>query len=64
MIVDNDALRASLMSMFDEPIVSDESIYIYEQSVAVGDEGPFEPSDEDRKFYEEYVASLMIPVQS
>lgn len=50
--------------MFDEPIVCDESIYIYEQSVAVGSQGPFEPSDVDRKFYEDYVASLMIPVQS
>jgi len=62
--IENQALRISLMSMFDEPIVSDESIRIYEQSVAVGHQGPFEPSDVDRKAYEEYVASLMIPVQS
>ena len=52
------------MSIFDEPIVSDESIHIYEQSVAVGYQGPFEPSDADRRIYEAYVASLMIPVQS
>jgi hypothetical protein len=50
--------------MFDEPIVSEESIRIYEQSVAVGRRGPFEPSDTDRIAYEEYVASLMIFVQS
>lgn len=49
--------------MFDEPIVSDESIHIYEQSVAVGYQGPFEPSDADRQIYEEYVASLMISAQ-
>lgn len=52
------------MSMFDEPIVSEESIRIYQQSVAVGDQGPFEPSDTDRVAYEEYAASLMISVQS
>jgi hypothetical protein len=50
--------------MFDEPIVSGESIRIYEQSVAVGHQGPFEPSDTDRVVYEEYVTSLMIPVQA
>ena len=52
------------MSLFDEPIVSDEAIRIYEQSVAVGHQGPFEPSDTDRIAYEEYVASLMITVRS
>ncbi|CAF1144930.1 unnamed protein product [Adineta ricciae] len=58
------SLQQSLASMFDEPIVTDETIRIYEQCVAVGHEGPFEPSDVDRLVYEEYVASLMIPVQS
>ncbi len=62
--IDNQSLRTSLLSMFDEPIVSDESIQIYEQLVAVAHQGPFEPSDIDRIAYEEYVASLMIPVQS
>jgi hypothetical protein len=62
--MENQSLRTSLMSMFDEPIVSEESIGIYEQSVAVGYRGPFEPSDKDRIAYEEYVTSLMIPVQT
>ncbi len=62
--VETQSLRTSFMSMFDEPIVSEESIRIYEQSVAVGRRGPFEPSDTDRIAYEEYVASLMISVQS
>ncbi len=62
--VETQSLRTSFMSMFDEPIVSEESIRIYEQSVAVGHRGPFEPSDTDRIAYEEYVASLMISVQS
>jgi hypothetical protein len=51
------------MSLFDEPLVTDENLRIYEQCVAVGHHGPFEPSDVDRLVYEEYVASLMIPVQ-
>jgi hypothetical protein len=62
--IENESLRTSLMSMFDEPIVSDESIRIYEKSVAVAHQGPFEPSDTDLTAYEKYVASLMIPVQS
>jgi len=62
-ITDDKSLRTSLMSMFDEPVVSDESIRIYEQSVAVGHRGPFEPSETDRIAYQEYVASLMIRVQ-
>lgn len=60
--VEHQSLRTSLMSLFDEPIVSDESIQIYEQSVAVGHQGPFEPSDTDRMVYEEHVASMMISV--
>lgn len=52
------------MAIFDEPIVSEESRRIYEQSVAVRYEGPFEPSDTDRLAYEEHVASLMISVRS
>ena len=52
------------MTMFDEPIVSEEALRIYERSVAVGYEGPFEPSDADRLAYEEHVASLMISVRS
>jgi len=52
------------MSLFDEPIVSEESIRIYEKSVAVAHQGSFEPSDTDLTAYEKYVASLMIPVQS
>ncbi len=52
------------MSMFDEPIVTDESIRIYEKSVAVGHQGAVEPSDKDRIVYEEYIASLMISVQT
>lgn len=62
--IEPQSLRTTLLSMFDEPIVSDESIQIYEQSVAVGHLGPFEPSDADRSIYEEYVASLMVSVQS
>jgi hypothetical protein len=58
------SLQTSLMSLFDEPIVSDESIRIYERSVAVAHQGPFEPSDIDRIAYEEYAASLMISVRS
>jgi hypothetical protein len=61
---ENESFRLSLMSIFDEPIVSDESVNIYEQSVAVGYQGPFEPSDADREIYETYVASLIISVQS
>ena len=62
--IENQSLQTSLMSIFDEPIVSDEAIRIYVQSVAVAKQGPFEPSDADRIIYEEYVASLMISVQS
>lgn len=61
---DIQSLRTSLMAMFDEPIVSEESRRIYERSVAVGYEGPFEPSDVDRLTYEEHVASLMISIRS
>ncbi len=62
--VETQSLQTSLMTLFDEPIVSDEAIRIYERSVAVGHQGPFEPSDVDRLTYEEYVASLMITVRS
>jgi hypothetical protein len=62
--IENQSLRTSLMSMFDEPIVTDESIRIYEQSVAVGHQGAVEPSDKNRIVYEEYIASLMISVQT
>ncbi|CAF4400219.1 unnamed protein product, partial [Rotaria sp. Silwood2] len=61
---EQESLQQSLMSMFDEPIVSDDAIRIYERSVAVAHQGPFEPSDVDRKVYETYVASLAITVQS
>ncbi len=62
--VETQSLQTSLMTLFDEPIVSDEAIRIYERSVAVSHQGPFEPSDVDRLTYEEYVASLMITVRS
>jgi hypothetical protein len=52
------------MSLFDEPVVSNEAIRIYEQSVAVAYRGPFEPSNADRSVYEEYAASVAINVQS
>jgi hypothetical protein len=60
--IDNQSLETSLMSMFDEPIVTDEAIRIYEQCVAVAHRGSFEPSDVDRIAYAEYVTSLMITV--
>ncbi len=60
--IDNQSLETSLMSMFDEPIVTDEAIRIYEQCVAVAHRGAFEPSDVDRIAYAEYVTSLMITV--
>ncbi|CAF4949660.1 unnamed protein product, partial [Rotaria socialis] len=59
-----ESLQKSLLSMFDEPIVSDAAIRIYERCVAAGHQGAFEPSDADRKFYEAHVASLSITVQS
>lgn len=62
--VEKQSIQASLMSLFDEPVVSDDAIRIYEQSVAVGHQGPFEPSDVDRLVYEEHAASLMISVRS
>ncbi|CAF1057416.1 unnamed protein product [Adineta steineri] len=61
---ENQSLQTLLISMFDEPIVNDETIRIYEQCVAVAHQGPFEPSDVDCLFYEEYVTSLMITAQS
>ncbi|CAF1306127.1 unnamed protein product [Rotaria sp. Silwood1] len=47
--MEQQSLQQLLISMFDEPIVSDDAIQIYERSVAVAHQGPFEPSDIDRK---------------
>lgn len=57
-------LQASFLALYDEPTVTQESIRIFENCVAVAHEGPFEPSSIDRKAYQDYVASLMIRVQS
>ena len=62
--LERQALESSLIAMFNEPIVTDDTIRIYERSVAVAQQGPFEPSDVDRKAYEEYAASLTVTVQS
>jgi hypothetical protein len=56
--------RASIEAMFDEPIVTDDAIKIYESSVAVAHHGAFDPTDVDRQIYEDHVALLMISVQS
>ena len=61
---DLQSVPTSLLSLFDEPVVADEEIRIYERSVAVGRQGSFEPSTLDRKVYEDYVASLMVDVRS
>lgn len=61
---EHQALLASLTALFDEPRVSEETLRIYENCVAVAQQGSFEPSDADRQVYVDYVASLMINVQS
>ena len=61
---EHQTLLASLTVLFDEPRVSADTLRIYENCVAVAQQGSFEPSDADRQVYEDYVASLMINVQS
>ncbi|CAF4423987.1 unnamed protein product [Rotaria sp. Silwood2] len=62
--MEQEPLQQSLISMFNEPIVSDDAIRIYERSVPVAHQRHFEPSDVDRRLYETYVASLSITAQS
>ncbi|CAF2725769.1 unnamed protein product [Rotaria sp. Silwood2] len=61
--MEQEPLQQSLISMFNEPIVSDDAIRIYERSVPVAHQRHFEPSDVDRRLYETYVASLSITAQ-
>ena len=63
-IMPPDSLQLSLLQLFREPIVTAESLKIYQDSVTVGQYGAFEPSDNDLRIYKEYVNSLPTPVQS